>query len=606
MYECYNKKLLRINLSTLKVKEEVIKDEMISEFIGGMGFGVKLLTDEVDPTIDSLSVGNKIIISVGPLNGTAAPLFAQTCMVTKSPLTNGILNCYAGGYLGYKIKSSGYDCIVIEGMAPELVYVIIDQKGVKIKECPNLVRKNTLQTEEFIKKEENTENLGFMTIGAGGENLVRFASVMSSTRAFGRGGAGAVFGSKHLKAIAFSGGKDICVNQPLEFDKAVKEAYSYFKKAMSSEYNLLSMFSKYGTGSGMALINEKYALATKNHQLGNFEKASKIDGFAYIKKFPSRQIACFGCPVHCGQVHKFETGKFKGMVTRGPEYETTYSFGSDCFIDDLEVIAKAHQICEEYGMDTLSAGCTMAFAMECYEKGLIKKEDTEGIELNFGEGEGMLKVLEKIGRREGIGKLLAEGTKRVAAKLGGGSKDFAMNVKGLEFAAWMPQRMRGIALTFATSNRGACHKRAPIGPELMGQIPMDKVKGRAEVVKNIQDKVNAIFTLVGCRFSEFELPLEIFVKLLNRASGLNYGVKEFIKVGEKIWNIERLFNLDAGLTKNDDQLPARCFDPLPLKDGETRMKREDFEYMLKDYYKLRGWDENGIPTKAKLKLLGID
>ena len=223
MYECYNKKLLRINLSTLEVKEEIIKDEMISEFIGGMGFGVKLLTDEVDPTIDSLSVGNKIIISVGPLNGTAAPLFAQTCMVTKSPLTNGILNCYAGGYLGYKIKSSGYDCIVIEGMAPELVYVIIDQKGVKIKECPNLVRKNTLQTEEFIKKEENTENLGFMTIGAGGENLVRFASVMSSTRAFGRGGAGAAFGSKHLKAIAFSGGKDICVNQPLEFDKTVKE-----------------------------------------------------------------------------------------------------------------------------------------------------------------------------------------------------------------------------------------------------------------------------------------------------------------------------------------------------------------------------------------------
>lgn len=606
MYECYNKKLLRINLSTFKVKEEIIKDEMIDKFIGGMGFGVKLLTDEVDPIIDSLSIGNKIIISVGPLNGTAAPLFAQTCMVTKSPLTNGILNCYAGGYLGYKIKSSGYDCIVIEGKAPELVYITIDQKGAKIKECPNLVRKNTLQTEEFIKKEENDENLGFMSIGAGGENLVRFASVMSSTRAFGRGGAGAIFGSKHLKAISFSGGKDIYVNQPLEFDKVVKEAYSCFEKAISSEYNLLSMFSKYGTGSGMALINEKYALATKNHQLGNFEKASKIDGFAYIKKFPSRQVACFGCPVHCGQVHKFETGKFKGMVTRGPEYETTYSFGSDCLIDDLEVIAKAHQICEEYGMDTLSAGCTMAFAMECYEKGLIKKEDTEGIELNFGEGEGMLKVLEKIGRREGIGELLAEGTKRIAAKLGGGSEDFAMNVKGLEFAAWMPQRMSGIALTFATSNRGACHKRAPIGPELMEQIPMGKVKGRAEVVKNIQDTVNAIFTLIGCRFSEFELPKEMFVKLLNSASGLNYNLEEFIKVGEKLWNLERLFNLGAGLTKKDDQLPARCFDPLPLKDGETRMKREDFEYMLKDYYKLRGWDENGIPTKAKLKLLEID
>ena len=606
MYECYNKKLLRINLSEFKVKEEIIKDEMINKFIGGMGFGVKLLTDEVDPTIDSLSVGNKIIISVGPLNGTAAPLFAQTCMVTKSPLTNGILNCYAGGYLGYKIKSSGYDCLIIEGKAPELVYIIIDQKGVKIKECPNLVRKNSSQTEEFIKKKENAENLGFMTIGAGGENLVRFASVMSSTRAFGRGGAGAVFGSKHLKAIAFSGGKDICVNQPLEFDKVVKEAYSYFKNAMSNEYNLLSMFSKYGTGSGMGLINEKYALATKNHQLGNFEKASKIDGFAYIKKFPSRQIACFGCPIHCGQVHEFKSGKYKGMITRGPEYETTYSFGSDCLIDDLEVIAKAHQICEEYGMDTISAGCTMAFAMECYEKGLIKKEDTEGIELNFGEGEGMLKVLEKIGRREGIGKLLAEGTKRVATKLGGGSEDFAMNVKGLEFAAWMPQRMRGIALTFATSNRGACHKRAPIGAELMGKIPMEEIKGKAEVVKDIQDTVNAIFTLVSCRFAEFELPKEMFVRLLNFASGLNYNLEEFIKVGEKLWNLERLFNIGAGLTKKNDQLPSRCFDPLPIKVGEVRMKKDDFEYMLKEYYKVRGWDTNGVPKKAKLKLLGID
>jgi len=293
-------------------------------------------------------------------------------------------------------------------------------------------------------------------------------------------------------------------------------------------------------------------------------------------------------------------------VTRGPEYETAYSFGSDCLIGDPEIIARAHQICEEYGMDTISAGCTMAFAMECYEKGILKKEDTEGIELNFGNGESMLKVLEKVGKRQGIGNLLAEGTKRMAKKLGRETEYFAMNVKGLEFAAWMPQRMRGIALTFATSNRGACHKRAPIGAELMGKIPMEEIKGKAEVVKDIQDTVNAIFTLVSCRFAEFELPKEMFVKLLNSASGLNYNLEEFIKVGEKLWNLERLFNIGAGMTKKDDQLPSRCFDPLPLKDGETRMKREDFEDMLKEYYSLRGWDTNGVPTKAKLKTLGID
>lgn len=606
MYECYNKKLLRVNLTTGDIKEEIIGVKMINDYIGGIGFGVKLLTKEVNPLIDPLSADNKIIISIGPLTGTAAPLFAQTCLVTKSPLTNGMINCYAGGYLGYKIKSSGYDCVVIEGKALELVYMIVDRKGVRIKKCPNLFQKNTHQAEEFIRKEENDENLGIMTIGAGGENLVRFASVMSSTRAFGRGGAGAIFGSKNLKAIAFSGGKDVRVNKPFEFNEGVNEAYSCFKEAIANQWNLLSMFSKFGTASGMGLINEKSALATKNHQLSSFEKASEIDSFTYIKQYPSRQVACFGCPIHCGQVHEFKSGKYKGMVTRGPEYETIYSFGSNCLIGDPEIIARAHQICEEYGMDTLSAGCTMAFAMECFEKGILTKKDTEGVELNFGNGDAMLKILEKVGERQGIGDLLAEGTKRMAKKLGRETEYFAMNVKGLEFAAWMPQRMRGIALTFATSNRGACHKRAPIGAELMGKIPMEEIKGKAEIVKDIQDTVNAIFTLVSCRFAEFELPKEMFIRLLNSASGLNYNLEEFIKVGEKLWNLERLFNIGAGMTKKDDQLPSRCFDPLPLKDGETRMKREDFEDMLKEYYSLRGWDTNGVPTKAKLKTLGID
>ena len=606
MYECYNKKLLRVNLTTGDIKEEVIEDIMINDYIGGMGFGVKLLTKEVNPLIDPLSAGNKIIISIGPLTGTAAPLFAQTCVVTKSPLTNGIINCYAGGYLGYKIKSSGYDCIVIEGKAPELVYIIVTPSGITIKKCSQLTQQNTNRVEKFIKEKESTEDLSVMSIGAGGENLVRFASILSTTRAFGRGGTGAIFGSKNLKAIAFLGGKDIKVNKPSEFNKVVNEAYSCFKGAIANEWNLLSMFSKFGTASGMGLINEKNALATKNHQFSSFEKASEIDSFAYIKKYPSRKVACFGCPIHCGQVHEFRSGKYKGMVTRGPEYETAYSFGSDCLISNPEIIARAHQICEEYGMDTISAGCTMAFAMECYEKGILTKKDTEAIELNFGNGEAMLKVLEKVGKRQGIGDLLAEGTKRMAKKLGRETEYFAMNVKGLEFAAWMPQRMRGIALTFATSNRGACHKRAPIGAELMGKIPMEEIKGKAEVVKDIQDTVNAIFTLVSCRFAEFELPKEMFVKLLNSASGLNYNLEEFIKVGEKLWNLERLFNIGAGMTKRDDQLPSRCFDPLSIKDGEVRMKRVDFEYMLKEYYKVRGWDTNGVPTKAKLKTLGIN
>jgi aldehyde:ferredoxin oxidoreductase len=605
MYECYNRKLLRINLRTRKTWEETIGENLIENYIGGMGFGVKLLYDEVNPGVDALSPENKVIISVGPLTGTSAPLFAQTCIVTKSPLTGGILNSYSGGYLGYRIKSSGYDCVVIEDKSPEPVYILVSPGRAEIKECRELAGKDTGETEKYIKNKENNESLAIMSIGAAGEKLVRFSSIISGTRAFGRGGAGAVFGSKNLKAIAFAGGLDVRVNRPEEFQNTVDEAYLHFKKATDNQWSLLGMFSRYGTGSGLGLINEKNALATKNHRYGHFDRGPEIDSFAYIRKYPSRRVACFGCPVHCGQVHRFEDGVFKGMVTRGPEYETMYSFGSDCLIDDSVVVARAHQICEEYGMDTLSAGCTMAFAMECYEKGIITKEDTGGIELNFGNGEAMLAVLDKVGKREGIGDLLADGTKRAAAKLGRGAEHFAMNVKGMEFAAWMPQRMRGIALTFATSNRGACHKRAPIGDELMGHLPMEEVEGKAQIVKSIQDRVNACFSLVSCRFAEFELPVDVFVRLLNTASGMEFTEEEFIRTGERIWNMERLINLGAGLTKEDDNLPGRCFDTLPLGDGVTRMSEEDFKYMLEDYYRVRGWDEEGVPTAEKLKSLGI-
>ncbi|MBA1335938.1 MAG: Tungsten-containing aldehyde:ferredoxin oxidoreductase [Firmicutes bacterium] len=606
MYECYNRKLLRVNLKDRTVKTEVIGEELIRDYIGGIGFGVKLLYDEIDHDIDALSPQNKLIISIGPLTGTSAPLFAQTCIVTKSPLTGGILNSYSGGYLGYRIKSSGYDCIVIEEKSPEPVYVLVSPDKVEIRECRELVGMNTGEVEDHIKKRENKPDLTIMSIGKAGENLVRFASIMSETRAFGRGGAGAVLGSKNLKAIAFEGGLDVRVSDPKEFQRNVDEAYGYLKKATDNQWSLLGMFSRYGTGSGLGLINERNALATKNHQFGHFEKGPDIDSFAYIKQCPSRKIACFGCPVHCGQVHRFEEGEFKGMVTRGPEYETMYSFGSDCLIDDPNIVAKAHQICEEYGMDTLSAGCTMAFAMECYERGILTEQDTQGIELSFGNGKSMIALLEKVGNREGVGDLFADGTKRAAEKLGRGSKHFAMNVKGMEFAAWMPQRMRGIALTFATSNRGACHKRAPIGDELMGHLPMEEIKGKAQIVKDIQDRVNACFTLVSCRFAEFELPVDLFVRMLNTASGTSINAEEFIKVGERIWNLERLFNLDAGLTKEDDMLPGRCFETLPLSDGETKMEVEDLEYMLDDYYKVRGWDEEGIPTESKLMALGIN
>lgn len=604
MYDAYNGKFLRIDLTARQVEEEELPIPVIEKFLGGMGFGTYYLTREVDPGIDALSPENKIIFATGPLTGTGAPLFAQTCLVTKSPLTGGIINCYCGGDLSVHLKRSGYDFIIFEGKSDELLYVTITPEGVKFKECPELVGATVNETEDYIKEREGN---GVQTaiIGTAGENMVRFASVISATRAFGRGGAGAVMGSKGLKGFAVGGFGGVRVHDPEEFQKHVDTCFDIFKKATDNEWSLLGMFSRYGTGSGMDLINQNYALATRNHKYAHFEDSNKIDGMYYYNNTKSRRVACFGCPVHCGQIHSFEEGKAKGLVTRGPEYETMYALGSDCLNNDPEVLARAHQLCEEYGMDTLSAGCTIAFAMECYEKGLLST-DEDRVKLEFGNGEAILKTLEMIAHRKGYGDILADGTKRASAVIGADSKDFAMNVKGLEFAAWMPQRMTGIALTFATSNRGACHKRAPIGAELMGELPMESIENKAAIVKEIQDRVNAVFTLVSCRFAEFELGLDTYAGLVNAATGMNKTPAEMMEIGERIWNLERLFNLGSGLSGADDILPQRCFEPIDVKGEKKGLKREDFEQMLKEYYQIRGWDAKGVPTAEKLQFLGIE
>ncbi|SCY05870.1 aldehyde ferredoxin oxidoreductase family protein [Alkaliphilus peptidifermentans] len=605
MYECYSKRLLRINLTLKTYTIEPISDEYIEKYIGGIGFGTEIVFREVPPTVDAFDEKNKITINVGPINGTRAPLFAQSCIVTKSPASNGMVNSYAGGDMAYRIKQSGFDSIIIEGRSDQLVYVLVDENGAQFYDANQLKGKTTDYTEDHIKSIHGKE-LGVISIGLAGENMVRFAACISNTRAYGRGGVGGVFGSKNLKAIAMKGNKDIKVNDPEGFEKNVDKCIEIIERAFGDNWNLLASFGKNGTGSGLGMINSRNALATKNHKLSRFQNGDKIDGYAYMENYPTRLVACHACAVHCGQVHRFEKGKFPGMVTRGPEYETMYSFGSDILNDDREILAKAHQICEEYGMDTLSAGCTVAFAMECYEKGLIDKKDTGGIDLKFGNNEEMIRMLEKIGKRENIGNLLAEGTRRASQKIGKGSEGFAMQVKGLEFAAWMPQRMKGVALTFATSNRGACHKRAPVGLEITGKIPMDSIQNKPELVKEIQDKVNALFTLVCCRFAEFEYPMGLFLDLLTSASGIRVSEEEFVKKGEMIWNMERMFNIESGMSKSDDWLPERCFEALTdIKEPFLPLTEKDLTNMLDRYYELRGWDSQGIPKKETLDILGI-
>jgi aldehyde:ferredoxin oxidoreductase len=358
----------------------------------------------------------------------------------------------------------------------------------------------------------------------------------------------------------------------------------------------------------MGMINEKHALATRHHHLTRFERAEQISGQAIAEQFPTRPIACLGCPIHCGMLHKAVETRWGEVWTRGPEYETAYSLGSLCLNDDPAMLLKANDLAEAYGMDTLSLGVNVAFAMECAERGLFDRDLLgAGYRLEFGNADATVRLIDMIARREGLGDTLAEGVRRASQQIGQGSEAFALHVKGMEFAAWMPERMRGIAVTFATSNRGACHKRAPIGVELMEVIPMEGIEGRAALVADIQNKVNALFTLVACRFAEFTLPLRQFVDLLGAAAGMEKTEAQFMQLGEAIWNLERLYNLEAGLDGSEDRLPDICFErPDDLPAQARPLTRQDFATLIEDYYAARGWDGQGRPTPDRLAALGLE
>lgn len=594
-------KILRIDCSA-KTAEcwEVPAD--LEDYIGGIGYGTKILIDEVDPSADPISPENKLILSVGPLTGTSAPMHPQACIVTKSPLSRTILNSYAGGFLGAEIKFCGIDGIILEGASEEWLILLIDDDKVRFESARPVMGKPTQETEEYIK-DVYGRDYRTLSIGEAGEKDVAMAAVFSETRTFGRGGAGAVLGSKRIKGIGFRGTKPVGVYDPDGFREAVSGNMKTIRAACGEEYNLVSLFARYGTGAGMSLVQSRGALATKNHTFGSFEHADRIDGQFYEKNFYTRWIACFGCPVHCGRLHKFRSIEGKELWGRGPEYETMFSFGSDLMVDDPNLLAELNRLTELYGIDSLTTGVTIAWALEMSERGALQDKE---LPMRFGDGETILGLVHRIGRREGIGDLLARGPKEAALAVGGEGINYAMQVKNSGFAAWMPRRMKGTGLAFATSNRGACHKRAPIGAEIIGAVDMDAYEGKAAMVIDIQNTVNAIFTLISCRFHEFITDHDTYPQFLRAATGRDMDWDEMKHLGERIWNLEKLFNLKAGLTREDDMLPEKCFHPIEGVPSEGAViVREEFEKMLDEYYRLRGWNAKGVPEKQKLAELGI-
>jgi len=582
-------KFLRINLSSGEISTGNIKEEYVKEYIGGKGLGLRLLIDEIT-NADAFSPENPLIFVTGPLTGSLVQTSARSTVVTKSPLTNGFLDSHAGGYFGPKLKGSGYDYVIINGKARKPVYLHITPEGCKIKDATFLWGKGIFETEKKLKEIHPKSKVA--SIGPAGEKKVLYACIGTELyRQFGRGGAGAVMGSKNLKAVVVEGNNKIKYNNEKEFRRLNKLLTLDIKNHPNAKkrYDLgTMMWIRMGQEIGKFL-------PTKNYQKGTFKDYEKITAENMKKVLKWKSVGCYNCVIKCA---KF--AKWNGYELEGPEYETTAFLGSGCEINNPEVIAKANWLCDNLGLDTISCGVTVSFAMECYEKGLLK--ETDGLKLNFGNGDALLKLIEKIGYRKGIGDLFSLGTKRASEIIGQGSEYFAIQTAGMEISGVNIKGAMSMGLVMATSDFASHTRLWSATDEMYGNIKLDDVP---EYVMNGQDEINARNSLVVCDFLPFGF--DRLIPVLNQATGFNFTEKSIMKVGERIFNLARLFNIKNGRTKKDDIIPDRF-----LKEKMTAgilkgkiMTKEFFIKLLEKYYKLRGWNNEGIPENRKLKDLNI-
>lgn len=601
----YQGKILRVNLSTEEVKIEPLNETWARDFIGGRGYAERIIYEEVDPKIDPLSEKNKVIITTGPLGGTLAPSSGRTMVVTKGALNGAIACSNVGGHFGPALKHAGFDMIILEGKAKEPVYLWIKDGKVEIRSAKHIWGKTVDEADKILRSETHSE-AEVMTIGPAGEKLSLIANVMfNAHRAAGRTGVGAVVGSKNLKGIAVRGTIPVEVANPERFLEAVYRA----REKLAKDPVGGSALALYGTAVLINVINEHGGLPCYNAQDAYFTGAGKIAGETIAERNLIRNEGCAACPIACGRVTEIKEGKYKGEHGGGPEYESDWSLGSMCGVSDLDAVIMANYLCDRYGIDTISAGSTVACAMELYEKGYMPKSDSP-IPLEFGCGDALVEAIRLMGEQDTpLGKLLAKGSYRLAEYYG--HPELSMSVKKQEFPAYDPRAIKGIGLNYATSNRGACHVRGyTIAAEILGRFGgADRLKyeGKAALDKTLQDVTAALDSTGICLFTTFGLDVEDLAAMYSSATGFECDVKEFLKIGERIWNLEKLFNLKAGFTRKDDTLPERLFKE-PIKSGPSKgeiVDRSEFEKMLDEYYELRGWDKDSVPTKSKLEELGI-
>ncbi len=608
MTEAYTNKLLVIDLSHESFKTLSVADTFKTDFIGGKGFGAKLLYDEVPPGTHPLDKNNLLMFMTGPLTGTMAPAM-RGCVVTKSPLTGIFLDSYFGGSFSPEIKYAGYDGIIIKGCAKKPVFIWIDDDRVEIRDARHLWGTNTLEANRLIKKELNDETIKIAGIGQAGENQVLFALIgCEYNRQAGRGGAGAVMGSKNLKAIAIKGTKKVEVHDPKRFIKACTKAFNELENSQDIE-----SFRQFGTAASVEYANETGLLPHKNYQKGTYAKAAMLADKGQSKHLWLGSNACMGCPIRCSKIGAVRTGKYKNFVTDIVEYESAALMGSNLDISDIRAVAHLVKLCDLYGIDSMTTGNIIGFAMEACEKGLI--QSPKNIDIKFGNIEAAEHLIHAIATREGkLGKLLSQGVKLAAENIGGTAPDMACHTKGLESPAWGPRGVSGMGLALMTTDRGGCHQRGfPVSYELSEEWeghPLDPLspEGKAQMVIALQNYSAGTDTLVKCDFGSYGISDTTYAELLNAATGQDVNADIFMKTGERIWNLVRCFNLAEGVDAAQDTLPKR-FVSEPLPDGPAKghlISKKDMTYMKQEYYKLRGWNTKGVPLDKTLNQLRID
>ncbi len=613
----WNRKVLRVNLTEGTCTDEPLNMQWADEYLGSRGLATKYLVSEIDPKVDPLSPENKLIMSTGPLTGTPASTGGRYTVVTKGPLTGAIACSNSGGFFGAEMKFAGWDMIIFEGRSPKPVYLYVENDKARLIDASDLWGKSCWETEEAIKHHHQDPLVRVSSIGLAGENQVLFACIVNDLhRAAGRSGVGAVMGSKNLKAVALRGTQGVSGIKDM---KAFMKITTEKKKVLADNAVTGQGLPKFGTQVLMNVINEMGALPTRNHKDVQFEDAGKISAEAMHEKRPTdgkthlvTNAACFGCTIACGRISEIDKGHFTVVnnpkywgASGGLEYEAAWALGAANGVGDLEALQYANLLCNEQGMDPISFGATIGAVMELYEMGVLTKEQI-GIEAEFGSAEALARLTEMTARGEGFGKEIGQGSRRLCTKYG--HPELSMTVKGQEFPAYDARGIQGMGLTYATSNRGACHLRSyTVASEVLG-IPVKTdpltTEGKPELVKAFQD-ATAVFDAAGiCVFTSFAWTLADVQPQIEAACEGDWSMDKLNAMGERIWNMERLFNNAAGLTRKDDDLPPRLKTEA-AKVGPAKGLVSGIDKMLPEYYSIRGWTEEGVPTEATLARLGL-